>query len=95
MLRLVSRLVKYMDDTNIYQLYNDTSTYCCEIKKFVVQISPIHYQLYPPSNVKSEAEHYKFVRDRAKVLLADWLFLHGEADELVSDLLPHTPLLTC
>ncbi|KAG6379784.1 hypothetical protein JVT61DRAFT_10323 [Boletus reticuloceps] len=64
-------------------IYNDISTFRCEIKKFVAQILPIHYQLYPPSSAKTDPERHKFVRDRAQALLHNWQFLHGEPDENV------------
>lgn len=68
--------------------------YHWEIKKLIVQILSTCYQLYP-SNMKSEAEGHKFVCDQAKALLKNWLLLHGEMDENISNLLPHIPLLTC
>ncbi|KAF8119514.1 hypothetical protein EV363DRAFT_1305356, partial [Boletus edulis] len=54
-------------------LYNDVSTYRCEIKKLVVQNIPIHYRLCPRRVRGTDAE--------PQALLDNWLFLRGEPDE--------------
>ncbi|KAG6377811.1 hypothetical protein JVT61DRAFT_14585 [Boletus reticuloceps] len=42
-------------------LYNDISTYRCEIKKLVMQIVPIHYQLHPSTTARTDAERYRSI----------------------------------
>ncbi|KAF8119895.1 hypothetical protein EV363DRAFT_1194276 [Boletus edulis] len=61
--------------------YNDAPTFRCEIKKLVTHIIPIHYQLYPRSSARTDAERHQSIRDQANALLDNWLFLHGEPDE--------------
>ncbi|KAF8132957.1 hypothetical protein EV363DRAFT_1449155 [Boletus edulis] len=62
-------------------LYNDISTYQCEIKKLVMQNIPIHYRLCPPSSARTDAERYKSICNQAQALLDNWFFLRGEPDE--------------
>lgn len=68
---------------NHVQLFNDTQTFCSEIKKAALKIVPSQYNLFPPSSAKTQAERIQAVKDKAAALLENSQYLQGEPDALV------------
>ena len=58
----------------IFQLYEDMSTWCSELKKMAISIVPSLYKLEPAPGVKCR-DQLMFVRDAATALLQQLLFL--------------------
>lgn len=65
------------------QLFNDTQTFCSDVKKAIMKTLLFDYELYPPPNAGNKEAWIKFVKDRANELLWSSAYLHGEPDGLV------------
>ncbi|KAG2149236.1 hypothetical protein DEU56DRAFT_908935 [Suillus clintonianus] len=62
-------------------LYDDLATWCSDIKKIAIAITPSVYSLVPPATIPVQ-EHTAWVQNAAIDWLDDSLFLHDGVDEL-------------
>lgn len=67
----------------MYEIYNDASTFRCEIKKLCFRHVIELYQLNPPSNIRDD-EAIRWVRTRASDLIQGAQFLRGPPNDEVS-----------
>ena len=68
---------------HVYQLFNDTQTFCNEVKKITSRLILAHYDLSPPSTAKTTIERLQGIKDKARTLLEKLKYLHGEQDASV------------
>jgi len=85
MVQMVSTLFIRIPDLTVFvfQLYEDMSTWCSELKKMATSTAPSLYQLEPAPGVECP-DRVTFVQDTATALLQQSLFLRDGVDENVS-----------
>ncbi|KAL4079786.1 hypothetical protein J3A83DRAFT_4368638 [Scleroderma citrinum] len=64
------------------QLFNDTQTFCSNVKKTIMKTLLFDYELYPLSSAGNDEAWIKFVKDKADKLLRTSVYLHGKPDAL-------------
>ncbi|KAL4072340.1 hypothetical protein V8B97DRAFT_1870496 [Scleroderma yunnanense] len=63
-------------------LFNDTQTFCSNVKKTIMKTLLFDYELYPLSSAGNDEAWIKFVKDKADKLLRTSVYLHGKPDAL-------------
>ncbi|KAL4064639.1 hypothetical protein J3A83DRAFT_4191349 [Scleroderma citrinum] len=73
---------QYQANPSWAQLFNDTQTFCSDVKKAIMKTLLFDYELYPLSSAGNEEAWIKFVKDKADELLRTSVYLHGKPDTL-------------